>query len=71
MADTKSKTRSRKGAKAPRRKAHAVSHPKTDPARERVDPERFLAEVRAARERQRGVHITDEFLRAAKDEGRP
>jgi plasmid stability protein len=38
---------------------------------ERVDPKRFLAEVRAFRERLPEMDITEEFLRAAKNEGRP
>jgi len=40
-------------------------------AAERVDPKKFLAEVRAFRERLPNMHITDEFLRTAKNEGRP
>jgi plasmid stability protein len=36
-----------------------------------VDPQEFLAEVRAARERLPAMYITEEFLRAAKNEGRP
>jgi plasmid stability protein len=38
---------------------------------QRVDPKKFLAEVRATRKRMPYVSLTDEFLRAAKNEGRP
>ena len=37
----------------------------------RVDPQEFLAEVRAMRERMPSMYVTEEFLRAAKNEGRP
>jgi len=37
----------------------------------RGDPQEFLAEVRALRERMPRMYITDEFLRAAKNDGRP
>jgi plasmid stability protein len=37
----------------------------------RVDPKEFLAEVDAMRKRMPRVYITEEFLRAAKNEGRP
>ena len=37
----------------------------------REDPREFLEEVRAARERMGYVNLTEEFLRAAKNEGRP
>ena len=37
----------------------------------RVDPREFLAEVRAMRERMPHVHLNDEFLRAARNWGRP
>ncbi|HLY60215.1 MAG TPA: Arc family DNA-binding protein [Terriglobia bacterium] len=36
----------------------------------RVDPQEFLAQVRALRERMPRVSITDEDLRAMKNEGR-
>lgn len=36
----------------------------------RIDPEAFLAEVRAHRKTISGVFVTDEDLRAAKNEGR-
>ena len=38
---------------------------------QRVDPKEFLAEVDAMRERMPKAYITEEFLRAAKNEGRP
>jgi len=37
----------------------------------RVDPKKFLAEVQAMQKRMPYVHLTEEFLRAAKKEGRP
>lgn len=37
----------------------------------RVDPQEFLAEVRAMRDRMPRMYVTEEFLRAAKNEGRP
>jgi len=37
----------------------------------RVDPREFLAEVDAMRKRMPYVNLTEEFLRAAKNEGRP
>lgn len=37
----------------------------------RVDPQKFLSEVDALRKRMPHVYITEEFLRAAKNEGRP
>jgi plasmid stability protein len=37
----------------------------------RVDPKEFLAEVGAMRKRMPYVNLTEEFLRAAKNEGRP
>ncbi len=37
----------------------------------RVDPKKFLAEVDAMRKRMPYVNLTEEFLRAAKNEGRP
>ncbi len=37
----------------------------------RVDPKEFLAEVKAMQKRMPYVHLTEEFLRAAKNEGRP
>ena len=37
----------------------------------RMDPREFLAHVDARRKRTPGMYITEEFLRAAKDEGRP
>lgn len=37
----------------------------------RVDPKKFLAEVDAMQERMPFVNLTEEFLRAAKNEGRP
>jgi len=37
----------------------------------REDPREFLAEVRAARARIPRAYLTEEFLRAAKNEGRP
>jgi len=40
-------------------------------ASSRVDPKEFLAEVRALRKRMPRAYITEEFLRAAKNEGRP
>ena len=36
----------------------------------RVDPKKFLAEVDAMRKRMPYVNLTEEFLRAAKNEGR-
>ena len=36
-----------------------------------MDPHEFLARVEARRKRMNQVNITDEFLRAARDEGRP
>ena len=36
----------------------------------RVDPREFLARVDARRKRMPRMYITDEFLRAAKNEGR-
>ena len=36
----------------------------------RIDPDAFLAEVRAHRKSIPGIFVTDEFLRAAKNEGR-
>ena len=36
----------------------------------RVDPQVFLAEVRALRKRMPRMYVTEEFLRAAKNEGR-
>ena len=39
-------------------------------ASRRIDPEAFLAEVRAHRKAIPGVFVTDEFLRSAKKEGR-
>jgi plasmid stability protein len=36
----------------------------------RVDPKKFLAEVDAMRRRMPYVNLTEEFLRAAKHEGR-
>jgi antitoxin FitA len=38
---------------------------------QRVDPQKFLAEVRAMRERMPKLYIDDEFLRTAKNWGRP
>ena len=40
-------------------------------AHHRVDPKEFLAEVDARRKRMPYVNLTEEFLRAAKNEGRP
>jgi len=43
-------------------------------ADKRPDPEKFLAEVREARERiarESGLFVTDEFLREARNWGRP
>jgi plasmid stability protein len=37
----------------------------------RLDPQEFLAEVRALRKRMPRMYLTEEFLRAAKNEGRP
>ena len=37
----------------------------------RVDPQEFIAEVRALRQRMPHMYVTEEFLRAAKNEGRP
>jgi len=37
----------------------------------RVDPREFLSEVDALRKRMPRMYITEEFLRAAKNEGRP
>jgi len=37
----------------------------------RADPKEFLAEVDAARKRMPYVNLTEEFLRVAKNEGRP
>jgi plasmid stability protein len=37
----------------------------------RMDPREFLAHVDARRKRTPGMYITEEFLRAAKDAGRP
>ena len=37
----------------------------------RVEPAEFLARARALRERMPHLYITDEDLRAAKNEGRP
>ena len=37
----------------------------------RVDPQEFLASARALRERMPRMFITDEELRAARNEGRP
>jgi antitoxin FitA len=37
----------------------------------RVDPTEFLARARALRERMPDMYITDEDLRAARNEGRP
>jgi len=37
----------------------------------RVDPKEFLAEVDALRKRMPHAYLTEEFLRAAKNEGRP
>ena len=37
----------------------------------RVDPKKFLAEVQAMHKRMPYVHLTEELLRAAKNEGRP
>ncbi|MFH0825580.1 MAG: Arc family DNA-binding protein [Pseudomonadota bacterium] len=39
--------------------------------RERVDPEAFLAEVEALQQRISLPYLTDEILRAAKEEERP
>lgn len=36
----------------------------------RVDPKKFLAEVQARQKRMPYVNLTEEFLRAAKNEGR-
>jgi plasmid stability protein len=36
----------------------------------RVDPQEFLAEVDALRKRMPRMHLTEKFLRAAKNEGR-
>ena len=36
----------------------------------RVDPQEFLAQVDALHRRMPRVHLTEEFLRAAKNEGR-
>jgi plasmid stability protein len=38
---------------------------------ERVDPQEFLERARTLRERSPRIFLTEEFLRAAKDEGRP
>ena len=37
----------------------------------RMDPKEFLAQVDAMRKRMPFVNLTEEFLRAAKNEGRP
>ncbi len=37
----------------------------------RVDPVEFLEQARALRQRRRRLYLTDRFLRAAKNEGRP
>ena len=37
----------------------------------RVDPKEFLAEVDAMRKRMPHAYLTEKFLRAAKNEGRP
>jgi plasmid stability protein len=37
----------------------------------RPDAAELLAEIRAARARMRDVYVTDDDLRAARDEGRP
>jgi plasmid stability protein len=37
----------------------------------RIDPEAFLARVRARRERLTGIYLTDEEINAAKNWGRP
>jgi antitoxin FitA len=37
---------------------------------ERMDPQEFLARARALRERSPQIFLTEEFLRAAKNEGR-
>ena len=37
----------------------------------RVDPKRFLEEVRLLRKKLKGGFLTDEFLNKAKAEGRP
>jgi len=37
----------------------------------RIDPDEFLADVRALRQSIPGIFVTDEDLRAAKNEGRP
>ena len=36
----------------------------------RIDPQEFLARARAIRERTPGLHVTEEGLRQAKNEGR-
>jgi len=38
---------------------------------DRVDPTEFLAEVKAMHKRVPYVNLTEEFLRSAKNEGRP
>ncbi len=38
---------------------------------DRVDSKKFLAEVRAFRERMPRMYLMDEFLRAARNAGRP
>jgi antitoxin FitA len=38
---------------------------------DRLDPKEFLEQARALRERSPQIFITEEFLRAAKGEGRP
>ena len=40
-------------------------------AHHRVDPKKFLAEVNEMQKRMPYVNLTEEFLRAAKNEGRP
>ena len=50
--------------------AEAISCLEKALATNRVDPKEFLAKVDALRKRMPHAHLTEEFLRAAKNEGR-
>ena len=51
--------------------SEAISCLETVLVGKRVDPQEFLARVDALRKRMPRMYLTDEFLRAAKNEGRP
>ncbi|HTS71519.1 MAG TPA: Arc family DNA-binding protein [Terriglobia bacterium] len=51
--------------------SEAISCLETVLVRKRVDPQEFLARVDALRKRMPRMYLTEEFLRAAKNAGRP